>query len=281
LELQEGLWRSKSVPQVSYPEGGNNVCLQIEEGSYWFQHRNSCICKAVLGFPPGGTFYDIGGGNGFVALALQKKGMDVVLVEPGPGAKAAAGRGIGKVVAATFEGAGFARHSLNSAGAFDVIEHIRDDRAFLSSIRESLVPGGRFYCTVPACPMLWSGHDATAGHFRRYSRRTLTAALEAAGFEIEFLTGFFSWLVLPILAFRVLPFRMGLGRRTVTGSVESVRADHRLPPGMAGLAGRIQAWEIGRLARRKPIPVGASLLCVARARTVETSHGRRTERETI
>ena len=35
-------------------------------------------------FPPPGTVFDVGGGNGFVTLAIQNAGMDAVLVEPGP-----------------------------------------------------------------------------------------------------------------------------------------------------------------------------------------------------
>ena len=137
----------------------------------------ACIHAVIRLFPPAGTLYDIGGGNGFVALKLQSAGMDVALVEPGAGARNAFRRGVRNVIQATMEDARFHPHSLPAAAAFDVIEHIADDVAFLRGIRERLVAGGRFYCTVPAIPALWSEDDVHAGHFRRYNRRTLDAAM--------------------------------------------------------------------------------------------------------
>ena len=56
-------------------------------------------------------------------------------------------------------------------GAFDVIEHIDDDRAGIASIATKLKPGGKFIMTVPAHPWMWSAHDVVNHHKRRYSKR--------------------------------------------------------------------------------------------------------------
>jgi len=265
LQLHEGLWRSAAVSPISYPEAGNEVCFQLEDGSYWFRHRMNCLLAAIRNFPPAGTLYDIGGGNGFVALGLQSAGLEVALVEPGPGARNALRRGVRHVIQAGMEDAQFLPKSLPAAAAFDVIEHIADDGAFLRGIRERLVPGGRFYCTVPAGETLWSADDVHAGHFRRYNRQTLAHVLHAARFTVEFVSPIFAWLTVPVYLLRVLPSKLRLKDQTDAGAPAAIQSDHRLPALFSGVVNRIHAWELARLQARRPLPFGTSLLCVARA----------------
>ncbi len=58
-------------------------------------------------------------------------------------------------------------------GAFDVIEHIRDEQLALEWIAEHLVENGLFLVTVPAYQWLFSAHDVANEHYRRYSRGIL------------------------------------------------------------------------------------------------------------
>lgn len=250
---------------VSYPDDGNDLCFQVEDSSWWFAHRNECLLEMVRQFPPSGQVYDIGGGNGFVAAALQHAGHQVALVEPGPGALNAVRRGVQCVVKSTLADAGFHRGSLPAAGAFDVVEHIADDLAFLSTVRQLLQPGGRFYCTVPAWKMLWSDEDVHAGHFRRYGRQSLTEVLQRAGFAVEFMSCLFSWLTLPVLLLRTLPSRLKASKPSAPGTAKAVHSDHHLPGALTGLVRAVHQCELSRLKRTKPLPVGTSLLCVARA----------------
>ncbi len=55
----------------------------------------------------------------------------------------------------------------------DVLEHIQEDRSFFSQLVSALRPGGYLLLTVPAGMELWSPHDISFGHFRRYSRTQL------------------------------------------------------------------------------------------------------------
>jgi SAM-dependent methyltransferase len=265
LRLHEGIWVSRSRTPISYPEAGNDLCFQVEDGSYWFRHRMECIATLLANFAPSGTFYDIGGGNGFVTCALQGRGVESVLLEPGAGALNARTRGCRRIIQATLDDSGLAPGSLPAAGAFDVLEHLPDDRGFLLSLRRALRPGARFYCTVPAVAALWSAEDDYAGHHRRYSRDSLREVLHAAGFQVEFISHFFAWLVLPVLGLRALPSRLGFKDRARVGTLESMRAEHRLPRAISGVVNRCQEWELARLRRGRPIPLGTSLLCVARA----------------
>ena len=66
----------------------------------------------------------------------------------------------------------------------DVVEHIDDDVAALSAWRERMDAGARLVVTVPALQWAFSSWDTDLGHYRRYSRPRLRAALEAAGFTV-------------------------------------------------------------------------------------------------
>lgn len=95
LFFKNGIYYSRNIQDVSYPEDGYNRCFQIEENSFWFNHRNKCIISVVEQYPPRGFLFDVGGGNGFVSLALQKEGFKTVLVEPGiSGVQNAKSRGL-------------------------------------------------------------------------------------------------------------------------------------------------------------------------------------------
>jgi len=259
LELAaDGIWYSGEREAVSYLETGNATCFEIEEGSFWFQHRAACLTAVIQRFLPGGTIYDIGGGNGFVARSLIDAGFDAVVVEPGEtGARNARRRGIPTVVCATLSSANFAADILPAAGLFDVLEHVENDVAFLGEIHRCLAPGGRLYVTVPAYSWLWSDDDVVAGHFRRYTITKLTARLQAVGFKRLFGTYFFSLLPLPLLLLRTLP--SFLGRRTLPR--QKYAGLHQ--PRARWLTDRIWAAERRALADGRAVPFGSSCLIVA------------------
>jgi SAM-dependent methyltransferase len=151
--------------------------------------------------------------------------------------------------------------TLGGVGLFDVLEHVADDRACLRSLHRALVPGGRLYLTVPAHPWLWSEADRHAGHFRRYTRRSLYAKLAGAGFAIERLTHFFSFLALPILLGR----RLGGAFRKPGDLQARARREHR-PQGTLprAIVTSLCQVELELLARGLTLPAGSSLLAVAR-----------------
>ena len=255
----DGIWRGRGAEPVSYPAEGNRDCFALEDGSFWFAHRNACLLALLRQFPATGPFFDVGGGNGFVAAALQSEaGLPVVLVEPGAdGVRHAQARGLQTVVQATLKEARFRDGSLPAVGFFDVLEHIDDEQGFLREIRRCLASDGRIYLTVPAGRWLWSDADVQAGHFRRYTFASLRQALERAGFRPLFMSKIFSPLPLPLFLCRSLPSLFGRRRQPVRSYSRQHRSKGR------GLLERVWNWELARLARRQSIFCGTSCLAVA------------------
>jgi SAM-dependent methyltransferase len=67
----------------------------------------------------------------------------------------------------------------------NVLEHIADDADALRGLWRQLLPGGKLLVFVPALSFLFSPLDEMAGHYRRYSRTGLEAAIQGAGFQLR------------------------------------------------------------------------------------------------
>jgi SAM-dependent methyltransferase len=253
---------------ISYPDEGNDLCFEVEDKSSWFCHRNDCILELLNKFPPGGIFYDIGGGNGCVAKALEDHGFQTVLVEPGKaGIANAQKRGLENMICARLEDLDSPFHSLPAVGLFDVLEHIENPIEFLKTLSPMLIPDGMLYITVPAFKLLWSNDDVFAGHFQRYSLKTSKKILAGNGFIIEYATYIFLLLPVLIFLFRSLPYRLGLVKKKLRTGKEKVNRDHSRMQ-KSGILGkfiyRVFQWELKFIRGKKKIPFGSSCLIAAR-----------------
>jgi len=81
----------------------------------------------------------------------------------------------------------------------DVLEHIDDDLGALESAGKRLCPGGKILITVPAFKFLWSEHDITLHHKRRYGKKELIKLVQISGFRIIYHT-YFNMLLFPVIA---------------------------------------------------------------------------------
>lgn len=263
-KAENGIYYSESESSVSYPEEGNDNCLQIEEDSFWFKHRNNIISNSVRKHSPNKTFFDIGGGNGFVAKRLQKDGVNTILVEPGKrGAINANKKGVKNVICSTLQDAKFEHKSIDSVGLFDVLEHIEDDYSFLNNINKYLRDDGCIYITVPAFNFLWSNEDDYAGHFKRYSTSELNLLLKKCGFSIIQSTYIFSILPIPVFLFRSLPSKLGFNKKS--NDLEKHKNEHQQKKGILNnIMQNIWNWELSRINSNKKIPVGGSCFVVGK-----------------
>ncbi|UTW62722.1 class I SAM-dependent methyltransferase [bacterium SCSIO 12741] len=266
FEKKDGIWFYTEDYKISYPDEGNHVCFEIEDGSFWFNHRNDCIAALVDRFlEKDEVFCDIGGGNGVVSKHLQKSGQPCVLVEPGPnGAANAAKRGVEHVICSTLQVLPSQENFLDAAGAFDVVEHIEDDVAFVKKIHESIKPGGHFISTVPAFQTLWSSEDVEAGHYRRYTMKTYTELLEKCGFEVDYISYLFAPLIAPIFLLRSLPYKLGR-RKGAEEITDQAEGSHSSGGGIVeNILNSFWAGELNKVKNGQRIGVGSSVIAVGR-----------------
>jgi len=88
--------------------------------------------------------------------------------------------------------------------AFDVLEHIKSDEQALKEWMRVLKKGGDFLVSVPAFQWLWSGHDVSLDHFRRYTAASLRLKAENAGFR-TIRSGYMIMFSFPLVAgFRMI-----------------------------------------------------------------------------
>jgi SAM-dependent methyltransferase len=195
------------APDMAQEGGGFKITsfaelARIEEGNFWFRARNRLIIWA-LGkyYPEFKSFLEIGCGTGYVISGLtgafpgvQFHGSEIFTA------------GLAFAVARQ-PNIDFvqmdARHipfvdEFDAIGAFDVLEHIKEDEQVLLQIHEALKPNGVMLITVPQHGWLWSPIDEYSCHERRYSAKELHTKAESAGFKILRSTSFVSTL-LPVM----------------------------------------------------------------------------------
>ena len=155
----------------------------LEDRHWWYRERRHLLARAASGLIPG-IALDIGAAGGGNTRVLRELAWQAVALEyGGEGAEVCALRGI-PVVRADATRLPVGPAGLDLVVAFDVLEHIEDDKAAVRGVFEALRPGGRLLVAVPADPALWSAHDEAVGHVRRYTRQTLYDLLAGSGFEV-------------------------------------------------------------------------------------------------
>ena len=125
---------------------------------------------------------DFGAGSGTLAAGLSERGYKVACVEPDTVLRQMLDR---KGLTAHANLSELAPGSVAFAYSLNVLEHIEDDAAALTSLWERLRPGARLLVYVPAFQILYSAMDRKVGHVRRYRRSDLSRRLEGAGFAVE------------------------------------------------------------------------------------------------
>ena len=195
------------APEIAHGASGYDPAhfaelARLEAGNFWFRARNRLIAWAIGRYCGGArNFLEIGCGTGFVLAGIAAAFPAMKLA-----ASEASAEGLA-FAAARVPGASLMqmdarripfRDEFDAIGAFDVIEHIEDDRGVLLALREALVPGGGLILTVPQHPFLWSEYDVRAGHVRRYRARELRRKAAGAGLEIVRMTSFVT-VLLPLM----------------------------------------------------------------------------------
>jgi SAM-dependent methyltransferase len=151
----------------------------IEERHWWFVARRR-ILRAIIGqvLPPSSdtTLIDVGCGTGANLASLASEYRCVGIDTSADAIRLAKER-----FPQTQFIQGYAPDDLGSLVnearlvlMTDVLEHVPDDFSLFSAVAAAVQPGTFLLITVPADLRLWSGHDESFGHYRRYDARRLS-----------------------------------------------------------------------------------------------------------
>jgi len=176
--------------------------VNLEAGNFWFRSRNKLIIWTLKNyFSKINSFFEIGCGTAFVLSAIEKKIPDSYIYGSEiftKGLEYASSR-LSRAELFQMDACEIPfENEFDVIGAFDVLEHIKEDVLALKQIYNSLKTGGGLILTVPQHPWLWSFGDEYAHHFRRYQAKELITKAEKAGFKVVRTTSFVS-LILPLM----------------------------------------------------------------------------------
>ena len=232
---------------------------QLEAGNFWFRARNELIISVLRKYCPSmRTFMELGCGTGFVMSAIAKEFPDAEITGTEIFSKglihASARVPRAELIQVDAQNLPYLNH-IEVIGAFDVLEHIKDDGKVLGQLYEALIPGGMLFLTVPQHEWLWSEQDKLACHVRRYSSTEMSAKVIAAGFSISHTRSFVSLL---------LPFLWLSRRRNQVGKRPDALRELRIGSRVNRILEAVMQLEFLLCSVGMRFPVGGSLLLVAR-----------------
>lgn len=223
----------------------------LKSSAFWFAAKRNLLGNILKKIRPNQNLkiLNLGCGTGDDLNVLSQFG-EVYLVDINPQAlKLIPDNGPAKKILADACELPFADNSFDVIICLDVFEHIANDKIATRECHRLLKPAGRLVASVPAWPVLFSGHDRALGHYRRYSKKSFRALLSC--FTEQKINYWGLILFLPALIFRLL-----LGRKK-----EAI--DQPNLPGFLNFC--LLGWlklENQLISHGLPLPFGLSLIAV-------------------
>ncbi len=232
---------------------------KLESFYWWFVARRhlleGLVREIVVGLARR-TILDVGCGTGINFSVLAKYGDTFSSDASEEALNFSKSRGIAGLVRAHVESLPFADATFDLVTALDMLEHVDDDLGALDELLRVTTEGGVLIITVPAYGFLWSEHDEALHHRRRYAASELRNKLTNAGFVVDRITYYITFLFFPILFMR---FAQSLSKKSIHAKTSHVI----LPAWLNSLLIAILGFE-RFLLRWMNFPFGVSLVCLAR-----------------
>lgn len=193
---------------------------RLEQEHWWFASRRSIIETIVYSrlksIGSHSKILDAGCGTGGNLDLLCSLSCDVTGLEMEPNAAEIARSKSGKAVyiGSLPDQVPFVDDSFDLIVLLDVLEHIEDDRGALASLTAKLKPGGHLLITVPAFSFLWSNHDESHHHKRRYRLQELCGKMRQCNLDPKYASYFNTWLFPLIALVRIMQMRFGISQRS-------------------------------------------------------------------
>jgi SAM-dependent methyltransferase len=232
---------------------------QVEDTYWWHVGRRQILSRIVRRFLPtvNPTILDVGCGAGRNLKLLGEFGQAWGIDNSSASLDAARRFGLsGRLSRATATLLPFADETFDLVTSLDVLEHLDDDAEGLGELWRVLAPGGVILIAVPAYRFLWSEHDESLGHRRRYVASELHAKVGNAGFDVLKRSYAITFAFPIILGFRIF--------RGLFPNVDQTRSAYvMLPKPINAFFTRLVEFE-ARLMEFVSLPLGTSIFCVAR-----------------
>ena len=114
----------------------------------------------------------------------------------------------------------FEENTFDLVCAFDVIEHVEDDKLAVSEMKRVAKKNGVLLITVPAFMSLWSHHDVINHHFRRYKSKVIKDLFNSEKNGVELFGTYFNFFLFTPIYFtrQISNFLMSSKNRPGSGS---------------------------------------------------------------
>src|SRR3989344_84436 len=189
----------------------------VLEKTHWlFKIRRKIFFYFIQKYSkPGSKIFDFGCGSGYLVGELQKMGHDAHGMDFEKEAiDYGTNSGIKNLTLGKGDKLEYANKNFDLLTAFDVLEHIENEKPVIEELVRILKPGGKMIISVPAYQWLWGVQDEVSHHFRRYTAGSLLKVLSAdKNLKILRKTYFNTFLFLPIVIVRMLSKWFNLGSR--------------------------------------------------------------------
>ena len=232
----------------------------MEDRHWWFRSRRRVIWALVdrAELPESPRVLDAGCGTGRNLMELARLGPAEGIDNSPQAVEFCQRRGLEGIHLSGIEQMPFDDGRFDLLVATDVIEHLPDDGAALDELRRVAAPGGQLVITVPAYKWLWSRHDDSWHHYRRYTRPLLRETVRAHGWEPTVGTYFYATMLPPVALVRSFQRLRSNGNGKSDLHLSPDALDRWLELPVRGEAGLIR--------RGVSLPAGVSLGMVCTAR---------------
>jgi SAM-dependent methyltransferase len=234
----------------------------MEDRHWWFRSRRRVIWALIhrAGLQGSPRVLDAGCGTGRNLMEFQSLGPAEGVDLSQQAVEFCRRRGLDGVRQGSIEELPYEDGRFGLLVATDVIEHLPDDGAALAELRRVAGADARLIITVPAYSWLWSQHDTSWHHYRRYTRPMLRERVRAHGWEPEVSTYFYSSMLPPVAAVRTFQ-RL---RRNGNGNGNGKSDLHLSPVALDRMLELPIKGEARLIERGVSLPAGVSLGMVCR-----------------
>ena len=237
---------------------------EVEDEHWWFASRRA-ICERMLdriALPPGAAILEPGCGTGGNFAMLARRGRVFAMDADESALRFAASRGLAELARGSLPAnIPFGATRFDLVVMTDVVEHLDDAAGSLRALRARMNPaGGWLLITAPAMPWMWSEHDVTHHHRRRYRAAELRSLVTAAGFTVEYLS-YYNFILFPAIAGVRILQRLRPASRNGANGRHDLAMPSRAVNAMLLHVFSSERYVVGTLR----IPFGVSLIVLARS----------------